>query len=124
MHKVLLSIGTNYNTESNLKLAMDKLRNSFVDIKFTEIAKSKPYGNNYKNSFLNVLAFFKTDMQQQDIVHSLKSIEASMGRKAEDKSKGIIIIDIDLIKWDNEIIKPQDFQREYVIQLLKYVCNF
>jgi len=57
-------------------------------------------------------------MVKDEIVMRLKIIEKSMGRKPNHKVEGKIIIDIDLIKLDNEVLKPEDFKRSYINELL------
>ena len=42
-----------------------------------------------------------------------------MGRLPSHKTTGKIIIDIDLIKWDNEVLKSDDFKRDYMQQLFQ-----
>ena len=42
-----------------------------------------------------------------------------MGRLPSHKEEGIIIIDIDLMQWNNEILKPEDFERHYIQPLLR-----
>ena len=121
MHKVLLSIGTNTDTRFNLNRAIDFLQSYFPTIQFTEVTESKPYGNSYIGSFLNALAYFQTELCKEALVSDLKSIEKDMGRLPNQKAEGIVIIDIDLIKWDDEIIKPEDFQRSYITYLLEFV---
>lgn len=122
MHKALLSIGTNTDARLNLNRAMHNLRNHFPSIQFTRVIKSKPYGEEiYKHSFLNMLAYFKTNISRNEIVMLLKTIEENMGRKPEHKLNGKVIIDIDLIKWNDEIVKSEDFKRSYVRELLKLV---
>lgn len=121
MHKVLLSIGTNTDTRFNLNRAISSLLTYFPTIQFTEVTESSPYGNSYVGSFLNALAFFHTDLCKEELVIDLKKIEKSMGRLPNHKAEGKVIIDIDLIKWDDEIIKPEDFQRSYITDLLEFV---
>ena len=121
MNKVLLCIGSNTNALFNLKRAINKLQLNFKDIQFTETAKSRPYGEIYKQSFLNTLAYFETNMNKDELVLSLKSIEEEMGRQPEHKAEGKVIIDIDLIKWNDEIVKSEDFKRDYVRKLLAFI---
>ena len=118
MHKVLLSIGTNTEARFNLNRAIHLLKRDFPSINFTSIIESKPYGSQYKRPFLNTLAYFHTTMNKEDLISILKKNEINMGRKPKDKSNGKIVIDIDLIKWNNELIKPEDFKRSYVRKLL------
>lgn len=119
MNKVVLSIGTNTNTCFNLKEAINYLRSYFSNIQFTSTIESEPYGTIYKDWFLNTLAYFETDLSKDKIQLKLKEIEKKMGRKPAHKAEGKIIIDIDLIQWNNEILKPEDFERNYMHKLLK-----
>ena len=123
MHQVLLSLGTNTYARFNLKRAMHLLKLSFSTIQFTSVAVSKPYGTQYKRPFLNTLAYFNTDMNKEELVLVLKSIEQRMGRLPEHKFAGKVIIDIDLIKLADEITKPEDFHRSYVRDLLPEVID-
>ena len=50
------------------------------------------------------------------ILQKLKAIEKRLGRMLEDKKKGIVKIDIDLLTYDGEVLKVNDWKREYVCQ--------
>lgn len=119
MHKVLLSLGTNTNACFKMKQARDYLSSYFPTIKFTTTIETEPYGTIYKDSFLNSLAYFETDLSKDEILLRLKTIEGKMGRLPSHKTTGKIIIDIDLIKWDNEMLKSDDFKRDYMQQLFQ-----
>ena len=43
-----------------------------------------------------------------------KQIEQQSGRTPESKNNGIIPLDIDLLQWNDTILKPEDFRRPYV----------
>lgn len=124
MHKVLLSIGTNSDACSNMKQAKNLLLSYFQNIKFTSTLKTEAYGENYTEPFLNSLAFFETEKKKDEVEWLLKLIEKKMGRKPSHKSEGRIIIDIDLIKWNNEVLKPNDLKQDYMPQLLLEVQKF
>lgn len=121
MHKVLLSIGTNTYARFNLDRAKSILQNQFPTIRFTGDTESKPYGNTYLNRFLNTLGYFESDLCKEELISQFKNIEKKMGRSSEHKAEGIVIIDIDLIKLDNEVVKPEDFKRSYIRDLLPFV---
>ncbi len=118
MHKVLLSIGSNSNACFNMEQATNYLLSYFPNIKFTSVIETEPHGAIYKDPFLNALAYFETDMSKEQLLLQLKTIEKEMGRQAAHKAKGKIIIDIDLAKWDNDILKPDDFERDYMHMLM------
>ena len=50
------------------------------------------------------------------VKYVLKAIEKRLGRMPEDKKKGIVKIDIDLLTYDGEVLKVNDWKREYVCQ--------
>lgn len=121
MHKVLVSIGTNTDTCFNMKRATDHLYACFPSIRFTTVAKTEPCGANFKGPFLNALAYFESKLTKEEILLRFKNIEKSMGRQPSHKAEGVVIIDIDLIQWDNEILKPEDLERDFMQELLVQV---
>ena len=50
----------------------------------------------------------------EEVKAILKKIEKILGRTQEDKKRGIIAIDIDLLQWNHQVLKPDDLQREYI----------
>lgn len=118
MNKALLSIGTNEDRETNLSVCHQYLNQLFGDIVYSKTSMTVPYGNLYKNDFLNQLALIYTDKDKQDVTDLLKSVEKKMGRIGADKEKGIVKIDVDIVIWNNEVIKPADISRSYIADLL------
>ena len=120
MPTVLLCIGSNTYAKRNIVKAKQKLDAIFPDIQYSPVCESKPYGSRYKRHFLNLLASFSTEKNPKEIYRKMKQIESELGRKTDDKLIGRVIIDVDLVRYDNEILKPKDFERSYVQDLLVY----
>lgn len=118
MNKALISIGTNDNREENLALCQQLLRERFADIHFSVTSITTPYGENYKENFLNQLAIVQTVSSKEEVAALLKSLEKKIGRTDEDKFCGKVKIDIDLLTWNEEVLKPTDMKRTYVADLL------
>jgi 2-amino-4-hydroxy-6-hydroxymethyldihydropteridine diphosphokinase len=123
MNKVLISIGTNVDRETNLALCRKLLGSAFLRIIYSDTSVTSPYGNTYKNDFLNQLAVVYTDKTKSEVGGILKLLEKDMGRKASDKQKGVVKIDIDLVVWNEEILKPDDLSRSYVVDLLPSLAD-
>lgn len=121
MHRVLLSIGSNTNARLNIKHAIEQLHFIFPSIQFTQTTETEPFGMNFKNIFFNTLAYMQTSLDKDDLIKQFKRIEKEMGRLPNHKKNGIVIIDIDLIKWNDQILKPEDFKRDYIKELLPQV---
>lgn len=119
MHKVLLSIGANTQAHFNINRAKSILQKQFPTIRFTDDIESKPHGSGFINLFVNTLGYFESDLSKKDLIAHFKNIEKKMGREPKDKAEGKVIIDIDLIKWNSEVLKPEDFERSYIRNLLE-----
>lgn len=122
MNEALISIGSNENREYNICACQQLLNKVFVDIKYSSTSITIPYGIKYKDDFLNQLAIIYTNKNREEITSMLKSIEKELGRKTDDKITGCVVIDIDLIVWNNEILKPDDMKRQYVSALIPTIC--
>lgn len=118
MNKALLSIGTNMDRETNLALCHDELDRLFGDISYSDTSVTAPYGAVYKDDFLNQLAVIYTTKIKEEVYEILKGIEKNIGRNDADKARGKVKIDIDLIIWNDEVLKPADLERSYIVDLL------
>lgn len=67
------------------------------------------------NYILNRVAVLYSEESPAQIKDVLKDIECCIGRKPEDKSCGRVPIDIDLLQWNDQILKAEDLTREYVL---------
>lgn len=123
MNKALISIGTNVDRKANLALCHELLDTVFPEITYSDTSITSPYGNTYKDDFLNQLAFVYTPMAKEEVLKRLKSIEKKIGRNATDKANGKVKIDIDLVMWNEEILKPDDMERSYIVDLLPSLAD-
>lgn len=118
MNTILLSIGSNTFAKTNIDKAKRMLSYVFPEIIFSEPILSEPEDDNLKYLFRNILASFETEMSQEEIIDKIKQTERAVGRSPRDKYQGKVVIDIDLLKIGEEILRPQDYEREYIQQLL------
>lgn len=44
---------------------------------------------------------------------NLKSYELQHGRDSEARRKGRVPIDLDIVKWNHEILRPRDYAADY-----------
>lgn len=118
MATFLLSIGSNTFAKTNIDKARRMLTRLFPDIVFSQSVLSEPDDERYSFLFRNVLAKGETELLPDEVIEKIKQTERAVGRSPRDKYLGKVIIDIDLIRYNEEILRPVDFQREYVQQLL------
>lgn len=123
MNTLLISMGSNDNSETNMELCRILLSKLFEPITYSETSITEPFGDHYQSRFLNQLALAQTHKNKEDVEKELKLLEIKLGRTVEDKSKGLIKIDVDLIKWNDTILKDEDWKRNYVADLLPSIFN-
>lgn len=111
-----IELGTNEPTDNNLSLARYYLSSAFDDIQFSTIYDTQSVDFIISCTFYNQTARIVTDLPKEIILQKLKAIEKRLGRMPEDKKKGIVKIDIDLLTYDGEVLKVNDWKREYVCQ--------
>ena len=66
-------------------------------------------------AFLNLIALFETELDRETLEAKLKKLEIKLGRDHDDDEEGIIPMDLDIIEWNDEVYKPQDMVRPYVV---------
>lgn len=109
-----IGLGSNENTASNMISAQKDLLRFFPDIRFSSLLQTRPIGFCSPNPFFNMTAVCTTSLPLTGIRQLLKQIEMALGRKPEDKAHGIVKIDLDLLAYDGQILKPEDWKRSYV----------
>lgn len=116
-NQAILCLGSNSDCEANINSADDLLRRYFRSIRFSESVYTEPVGLAGSGPFLNQVALVCTDVSLEEVRLALKTMERQLGRRPESKEMGQIPIDIDLLLWNGEILKPADWEKDYV-QLL------
>ena len=115
----LVCLGSNFNAELHLKNAETALGNLFPDIRWGEIVDTAPDGDKHPvPNYRNRIAGFRTTLTEKEVTGMMKEIERANGRSPEDKTKGIVPLDIDLLQYGSHILKPLDFDKEYVRKAL------
>ena len=119
MHKCVICIGSNYNRKENLLLARRRLVDLFPTIRFTSEQETRPLFFRSPALFSNQVAMFFSDAEEERVRKELKAIEQSAGRRPEDKKEEKVSLDIDLLSYDDRILRPEDLKREYIVKGLE-----
>lgn len=86
----------------------------FPEIRFGEEMETEAIGSGFLSPFSNQLARFSTLLSAEEVRGILKSIEKESGRLPEDKAQGIVKLDIDLLMYDEQILKPKDLEKDFI----------
>lgn len=118
-HSCILCLGSNSDRHTRMEAARKALAISFPDIRFGREMTTEAIGNTFLSPFNNQLALFKTTFSAEEVRSILKQIEIENGRMPEDKAQGVVKLDIDLLIYDNTILKPDDMEKEFIRQELE-----
>ena len=101
--KAFLSIGSNIDAKTNIKKVKNIL-DSYFDVTYSSIIQTSAEGFKGKD-FLNLVCFFDTKLNPNELTDLLKNIEKNMGRTVSQKGMSDRIIDLDLILYGDLIHK-------------------
>jgi len=118
---VLISIGSNTESKRQTALARRVLAKQFPGIKFTRSLTSEAWGG--QGMYSNMLAEFATSMTVEELTTILKKKEKEMGDSTELRRQGKVMMDIDLLRYDETRHHNDDWERPYIKRLLKYAMR-
>ena len=116
-HYILLALGSNVAAELHIEQAKARLSAVFPQLRFSRSLITPAIGI-VSPPFINCLAEGYCSVPLEEIIVALKDIEAEMGSVSEERKKGIVKIDIDLLQFDNTKRKVDDWSRDYIQLLL------
>ena len=112
-NSLVICIGSNSNDrEWQMKNGIKWLQALLYDCKVSSIYKAAAI-NGIDNEYLNAVIKAKTKESLNEITVLLKQYETIWGRTPASKQDGIIPIDLDIIMWNDEIIREKDFGHSY-----------
>lgn len=94
--------------------AVRQLTAQFPGICLSPLLYTEPVGCVEAAVFLNGVAILETSLTADELTAAFKAIECRLGRKPEDKGRGVVPIDIDLLMWDDFCLRPEEMARTYV----------
>ena len=117
--KIIISLGSNMLPEQHIDQAVNLLRQAFGELLLTHRLWTEPIGGECSCKFLNLLVMTTTTSSQQQVQKGLKRIEHLCGRKPGDKDKGIVVVDAELLLYNDKRCHMDDWQRDYVKIVMK-----
>lgn len=122
MSTCMLCLGSNDNPSDNISEAVTTLTRIFPDIRWGDTVVTTAEGVSFSvPDYHNRAAIFTTTMDISSLKSLFKEIEKACGRIASSKSTGIVPLDIDLLQYDGEVLKPEDMESAYVRQVLSTI---
>ena len=120
MYQVIISLAANRFQKKNLSKARRCLEEIFFDLRFTSECWTDPVGSTpCRDAYLNQLAIGNTALDEPALTEWLKKTELSFGRTEAKRQSGIVPIDLDILDFNGEKRHLRDWERPYVLQLIK-----
>ena len=116
-------LASNSDAEKNMTEARERLRKVFpLDIWFSKNVESKAVNKEGKialdaSTYLNAIFLANTGLPLDSVQSMLKAMEVEMGRK-KGNAFGLVAMDLDLVVWNGEILRPWDVAQSYYQECL------
>jgi 2-amino-4-hydroxy-6-hydroxymethyldihydropteridine diphosphokinase len=115
-HEVIISLASNENQEANMAKAREQLTQLLTEVYFTSAIWTEPVNCSRNTPYLNQLCRGTTAFGEGLLCEVLKEIEKRIGRTRNED--GIVVIDLDLLQYDNQRHHLRDWGRSYVKDLI------
>lgn len=118
MHTYLVSLGSNFNADFNMRVGSSLLSVCFPKITFSCVLRTKGIGLSYDCWYLNRMAKIISSLDFVAMSRALKEIERQMARQHRSR---YVTFDLDLVKIDGEIVHKDYNKYPFLSQLGKEV---
>ena len=109
MATAYLCLGSNLGErQKNLIQALSLLSQQIKLKRVSHIYETEPVGYKEQSLFLNLVCQITTDLNSRELLYLAKAIENKMGRRPSGQKNSPRLIDIDILFFNNKIMKTQD----------------
>ncbi len=115
MNHALISLAANdEKKETTIAHALRLIGSYCVILNQTPVYRSEAAGESQQPSYANALLQVETDQEYEELRRRFKSLEHDAGRTPASKERGIIPLDIDIISWNETLLKNKDMEYDYM----------
>lgn len=113
MISAYISVGSNHRDGANYIIRLfDYLRNLKIQFAHSQIYQTDSIsgdGTRYYNAVIKMV----TDKPSYDLNLWLKAVEKMFGRLDSPLHKQIVVMDLDLVVYGGDVLRPRDYDRNY-----------
>lgn len=114
MNDCIIGIGSNIEAEYHIAEMLKLLGSTMQIVQVSQMVKTKPIGMIEQPDYTNGAVRILTDMDREELTLFLKQLEDQMGRDRSQKKSGPRNIDLDILIWNNKVVDPDYFTREFL----------
>lgn len=124
MATALLSLGANTpNKREAITNAIKAIGQIASITAQTPIYETPAEGSIVAQPYANALLLITTAGEYATLRETFKNWEKETGRTPQSKLQGIVPLDIDIIKWNDTLLKERDMEYEYMKKGLQLLDN-
>ena len=114
MNQAIIGLASN-RTDGNILLqqAIEILTHTSVSVKFSTCYSTAPVGTHSKNDYWNCVGIVESELDFEKLKQHYKEMEKDAGRQPDSKQTGDVPLDIDIVVWNEKIIRPRDYEQDY-----------
>lgn len=110
---VVFSIGSNCGSrETNVRDAIALLGSYLGNMAVSHIYET-PDVRGGIGRYMNAVVSGITSMTEQDCELMCKKLELQAGRDAAARERGEVPLDVDIVVWDGDVLRPRDFRQKF-----------
>ena len=115
MNKAIIGLGSNtVDAKTRVEECCRNLSKITSEAIFSSIYETKAVGSLPQPNYHNCVGVIRTTTSFEELKLQFKEMERMAGRLPEHKAEGKVIIDIDIVVWNDAIIRPTDLARSYM----------
>lgn len=114
MNDCIVGIGSNIEADYHIAEMLKLLSARVQIVQVSQMVQTKPIGITAQPDFTNGAVRILTDMDKEELTLFLKQLEDQLGRDRSQKKFGPRNIDLDILIWDNKVVDPDYFTREFL----------
>ncbi len=113
MNRFVLGVGSNSSDRDwQIENAIKWIKEKFSNVKLSSIYETRA-SNGKDADYINLVMRVDTHKSIEETTEMLKKYEAICGRTPASKLEGVIPIDLDIVVWNTEIVRPKEFDYPY-----------
>lgn len=119
MHRCIICLGSNDGGKEKLATALATLCSRFEVVKQGLVIRTSAEEDASAGTYFNQALIIETGAKAEELREVFKQIERENGRTPASKQMGIVPLDIDLLTYDETVLRPNDLQKKYVMEAMK-----
>lgn len=116
LHNAVIGLGSNVAGQRRkaIEEALEWLGRAGTNMVISEIYETNPWGKPEEGPrYRNAVAKLETTLSAETLNEMLKKYELEHGRDDEARKAGRVPIDLDIVIWDGEALRPHEINRDY-----------